>query len=408
MGAARTRLTTWVVAVAVGLVALVYSPAASAYPWMIRHEYTGCTPCHTDPSGGAGTLTEYGRAQSDLLLRMHYGDESGDGEAAKTAGFLWGLVTPPEQLRLGADFREAYFSNQLEGEPIQQEFITMRADATGDVKIGWFRAAANLGFAPEGDLAASLTTNASDNLISREHWVGVELDEDGPWLLRAGRIAVPFGVRMIEHTLWARALTQTDIDATQEYGASLYFARDRLRGEVMGIAGNYEINPDAFRQRGYSTYVEYAPMNTLALGASSLFTRATRDVVYGVTDYRYANGVSLRYAPVKPLVVLAEADWLYQSLTWNGHRDGYAAFVQTDYEPKQGFHVMLTGESMNGGSYGEPSSFDGWLSAVWFFLPHLDVRIDGIFTDLAIVPGPGTPAGHTSVTTWLAQFHAAL
>ena len=53
---------------------------------------------------------------------------------------------------------------------------------------------------------------------------------------------------------------------------------------------------------------------------SSLFTRATRDIVYGVTDYRYANGVFRRYSPVQPLVLLAEFDSVYQSLTWHGHR----------------------------------------------------------------------------------------
>ena len=58
-----------------GLIAFaVLSLAASradAYPWMIRHEYTGCAICHGDPTGG-GVLTAYGRAQGDLLLRTRY------------------------------------------------------------------------------------------------------------------------------------------------------------------------------------------------------------------------------------------------------------------------------------------------------------------------------------------------
>jgi hypothetical protein len=387
---------------------------AHAYPWMIRHGYTGCMPCHTDPSGGAGALTEYGRAQSDLLLRMRYAQGSETGEADRTAGFLWGLAPLPEEVRLGGDFREGYFSNQVEGAPLQQEFITMRADAYGDLRLGRFRAAGSIGYVPKGDLAASLTTAATDNVVSREHWLGVELDADGAWLLRGGRIALPFGVRMIEHTLWARSLTRTDIDATQQYGVALSFAHDKLfahtnlRGEVMAIVGNFEIRPDDFRERGYSAYVELAPTSTLAVGASSLFTRATRDIIYGVTDYRYANGPFVRYSPFEPIVFLAEADWVYQSLTWNGHRGGYAAFVQADYEPTQGFHVMLTGESMNGGTKDEPSSFDGWLSAVWFFLPHADLRLDGIYSKVGIPPTGSGPSGYTNVTTWLAQFHVFL
>lgn len=405
------RFLFWVPlpAFAAALMLLLFSANAQAYPFMIRHGYTGCMPCHTDPSGGAGALTPYGRAQSDLLLRMRYGESNESGEADKTANLLWGLVPVlPDQLRLGGDFREAYYSNKVDNIPAQQEFITMRADLYGDVKIGRFRAAGSIGYIPQGDLLASLTPNPTDNAISREHWLGVELDDDGAWLLRAGRINLPFGIRMIEHTLWVRTLTRTDLDDSQQYGASLSFGRDKLRGELMAIAGNFEIHPDVFRERGYSAYVEYAPMTTLAVGASSSFTRATRDIIYGVTDYRYANGVFARYVPVQALVLLGEADSVYQSLTWNGHRGGYAAFVQADYESLQGFHFMVTGETMNSGASGEPPSFDGWLSAVWFCLPHVDLRLDGIYTAVGVPATPAQPASHTGQTTWLAQFHVFL
>src|SRR5450755_4669988 len=49
---------------------------AHAYAWMIKHAYSGCPVCHADPSGGE-LLTAYGRAQSDLLLRMRYGKPGG-------------------------------------------------------------------------------------------------------------------------------------------------------------------------------------------------------------------------------------------------------------------------------------------------------------------------------------------
>src|SRR5580698_1546103 len=151
------RLALWALSLAAGLALFLSSSSAHAYPWMIRHGYTGCMPCHTDPSGGAGALTEYGRAQSDLLLRMRYGEGSDTGEADSTSGFLWGLVPLPEALRLGADFREAYFTNQVEGAPVVQQFITMRADLYGDIKVGRFRAAGSIGYGPTGYLLASLT-----------------------------------------------------------------------------------------------------------------------------------------------------------------------------------------------------------------------------------------------------------
>ncbi len=399
----------WAIALAASLAIFLMSSSAQAYPWMIRHGYTGCVPCHTDPSGGAGALTEYGRAQSDLLLRMRYGQSSESEDADRTSGLLWGLIAPlPESLRFGGDFREGFYSNKPDGAPLEQQFITMRADLYGDVKIGRFRAAGSIGYVPQGDLLASLTNGPSDNVVSREHWLGAELDDEASWLLRAGRITLPFGIRMVEHTLWVRTLTRTDLDDTQQYGVSLAFARDKLRGELMAIAGNFEVQPDEFRERGYSAYAEYAPTTTLAVGGSSLFTRATRDIVYGVTDYRYANGVFARYAPLQSLVLLGEADSVYQSLTWNGHRGGFAAFLQADYESVQGFHLMVTGEAMNSGSSGEPSSFDGWLSAVWFCLPHVDLRIDGVYANVGVPGVLGQPSSYQGSTTWLAQFHVFL
>jgi hypothetical protein len=68
-----SRVFVRLLVVLLPLVVVLFTPArAEAYTWMIRHAYTGCGVCHADPSGGE-VLTPYGRAQSDLLLRMRYG-----------------------------------------------------------------------------------------------------------------------------------------------------------------------------------------------------------------------------------------------------------------------------------------------------------------------------------------------
>jgi hypothetical protein len=403
MGSRRAR--AWAVSLALQvlglLVVLSAASRADAYPWMIRHGYAGCTPCHTDPSGGAGVLTAYGRAQSDLLLRMRYGDTS--EEASSTSGVAWGLIQTSDALRLGADIRESIVNVKAEGAPDTQDLVHMRADLMGDLKLDRFRAAGSIGYAPTGALLAAVTQNPNENVVAREFWLGYELDPEGAWLLRAGRIARPFGIRNIEHTLFTRVLTRSDFNDGQQYGAALAMNLDRIRGEVMGIAGNLQLHPDDYRERGYSAYVEYAPINTLAVGVSSQFTRANRDIIYNVTNYRQAHGGFLRYAPAPPLVILAEADMVYQSLYHHGHRGGYASFVQLDLEQTQGLHFMVTGELMNGGSEGEPTTYDGWLSGVWFFAPHTDLRFDGIYGSY------GNPGGSsTSVVTWLLQLHVFL
>jgi hypothetical protein len=366
---------------------------------MIRHGYSGCMPCHTDPSG-AGPLTSYGRAQGELLMQTRYGAPT--EEASSLAGFAWGLVPLPDELRLGGDFREAYFGQQPSGSTYTDRLITMQADLFGDIKFHRFRAEGNIAFAPTGDLFASITNNPSNNLISRDHWLGYELDEDASWLVRAGRITLPFGIRAIEHTLFARVLTRTDIDQRQQYGLSLSVTKERFRGELMGIAGNFQIRPDDYRERGYSLFFEYAPINTLALGVSSLFTHANLDINFLVPNNRFANGLFVRYAPIQQLVLLAEGDSVYQALDGQPDHNGYAAFAQLDAEPLQGVHVMLTGELTNSGAAGESASYSAWLSAVWFFWSHMDLRVDGVYQVLS------APAGTTNAPSILLQYHVYL
>src|SRR5262245_10156778 len=116
------RLLPWTLVL---LAAVFWSSSASAFPFMIRHQFAGCVPCHADPSGG-GLLTEYGRAQGDLLMRMRYGAPAGQ-EPSKTAGFAFG-VPLPDWLLLGGAFRNAVLVSKLPAQPVAARFIEMQTD----------------------------------------------------------------------------------------------------------------------------------------------------------------------------------------------------------------------------------------------------------------------------------------
>ena len=92
-----------------------------------------------------------------------------------------------------------------------------------------------------------------------------------------------------------------------------------------------------------------------------------------------------RYAPIEQLAVLFEADVLFRTNT----DAGYVGFLQADYEPIQGLHLMLTGELLDEGlstesdavpigpGNGEPR-FGGWASIDWFFFRQFEARVDFI------------------------------
>jgi hypothetical protein len=165
----------------------------------------------------------------------------------------------------------------------------------------------------------------------------------------------------------------------------------------MAVLGNYQVGPDAYRERGYSAFAEYALAPNAYLGVSSLITHAAADPLTGLATTRHAHGLFLRVAPAKAFALLAEADFLAWVAPPKLDRLGFAAWVQGDLEVYQGIHVMLTAEAGHQGSGQQGPSLAGWGSVAWYFLPHFELRLDNIVSAASTV---GTPT-----YTLLAQLH---
>ncbi len=359
------------------LALLVTTSRSEAYPWKIRHGYGGCTPCHADPSGG-GLLTAYGRAMEATVLRANYGKAS-ELEEPSHAGFLWGAVELPESLLATVSYRGLYLGTETPSDRgWDWRYVQMTTDVRAQATIGSVRINGSVGFVREGARAAAITSGESNNLVSREHWLGYELDGEGEWLVRAGRINLPFGIRTVEHTFFVRTATRTSINADQQHGASVSYTSSGLRGELMGVAGNFQLGPDEFRARGYSGLFEMSVGEDVALGGSSLMTYARRDQELRVASLRHAHGVFVRASFWHPLVLLAEMDVVVRAPKGAPGQLGYATLVQADLEVVQGVHAMVTGETHDAGEGGTEPSWAGWLTVDYFFLPHAEFRVDGI------------------------------
>jgi len=369
---------------------------------MIRHEYTGCSQCHVDPSG-AGLMTLYGRAQSEVLLRTHYKGGEGDVDP-ELGGFVFGVVPLPEKgVRAQVDGRTLllHVSPPSPAPPVDR-LILMQADAQVGLETDAVRASVSVGYTHEGAQAASLTRGELDRVVSRQHWAGYAFGADRQMMVRGGRMNVPFGVRTLEHTLWVRSATRTDVNAAQQHGVSFAYTGERLRAEVMAVLGNFQLAPDDLRERGYAGYAELATSSGLAVGVSSMVLHTAYEPAERTAMFRQAHGLFLRAAPVKPLVILAEADVLASSPKRRALQAGAAAMLQLDYEVIQGLHAIATGELVDRTLSRTPPSYGGWLSAQWFFLPHVDVRVDGIVQSL------GDASSRIEVFSLLGQIHAFL
>jgi hypothetical protein len=377
------KLIVWIACLAALVVATAWTRPCAAYPWMIRHEYTGCAVCHTDPSGGFLT-TEYGRAQTQTLLST-FGRGPEGNEVDGRSQFLLGAVKLPQWLNLGASVRDMYMYNKPSKSAGQSSNILMQSDLRAMVNVGSFEAAGSLGYQHEGGQASWVTSRLKgDNLVSREFWVGYNFDEEKNTKVRIGRMYLPFGIRMLEHTLFVKQETQTDLDSQEQYGASLFHGTENYRAEIMAIFGNYQLKPDKYRQRGYSAYFEYAVASGTGLGLSSLLTYAgeSQSTIVSGAVIRGAHGPYLRWAPISSLALLTEWDIVHLGPTSGAQPVvGLVGFMQADLEPYRGIHVMVMPEmymlSFVTGS--KDLSYRGWLGTAWFPYPHFDVRVDGIY-----------------------------
>lgn len=354
-------------------VTAVLSPAAQAYGFMIRHDYTTCAQCHVDPSGGS-VVTAYGRAQGELLLRTRYSG-SPDDEPGKVAGFLFGLFEAPEEVFLGGDVRLATLGNKGFS---QWRAFPMQVDVVGALKSGKFTSSVSLGLGSAATTPAKILGNTVQ-LISRHHWVGYSPDEEAAFMVRVGRIPMPFGLRIPEHTSWVRSVTRSDTNISQQHGVSFSYSGERVRTEIMGVIGNLQLTPTEFRERGYSGFFEWSPTEGVSAGVSSLITHAVRDVFDPERSvFRHAHGVFGRFRPWRPLVLSVEADVTHLSRSSIGGDLGGVAMVQADLEPVQGVHVVAMGESVIPAFSKPGAGVGGWAGVWWFFAPHSDIRVDFI------------------------------
>jgi hypothetical protein len=317
---------------------------------------------------------------------------SSDSGESKFPNFMFGLFDLPDWLLLGGAYRHMNIL-PLGGDGKFRTF-PMMLDVYGMAQFGAFRVGGSLGGARVAAGSpyarrAQITANQGDqwNLISRTHYIGYDILPE--LTVRAGRLNLPFGVRIPEHTMWVRQATNTDRESSQEHGVALAYVGEKLRGEVMGIAGNYQMNPDKYRNRGYSGYLEYATSSSAAFGVSSLttFTGADRDTNAPLKTVHQVHGAMARVGFGEKFAILTEFDGIFTSR----RAAGYVGFFQFDAEAIQGVHVLLTGELLDQGyptpvvnatttvervpGLGKPK-VGGWASLAWFVYSHFDVRFD--------------------------------
>jgi hypothetical protein len=174
---------------ALALIALS-ATAAHAYPqFQLSTGAARCNQCHVGPVGGT-LLSGYGRDEAgDTISR------GGDG------AFLHGLVELPDWLQAGGDIRYAGLVNDNGGQYSPSLVVfPMQADLYLGLRFGSFQVV--LAGGAWGTSRGGQNTPLA-KYWSREHYLMWRPRTQG-FYVRAGRFALPYGLRFAEHPSYPR------------------------------------------------------------------------------------------------------------------------------------------------------------------------------------------------------------
>lgn len=314
----------------VALAVVAIPGVAAAYPqYQFASGTERCADCHFAPAG-AGVLTEWGRGEMGDTLAM-----GGDGRLLHT-------FDQPAWLAIGGDLRLAGLVNETGADTgAERAVFPMQLEAAARAGSGGLSATVVLGLrgaarsAPDrtdGDDAGLLRGAA---LISREHFVSYQRD-DGPWQVRAGRFAAPFGLRLADHTAYVRRYTGYGL-YEETYGVGVSHLGDQHDLHVTGFVSD-PVQWSVERAAGAALlYERRAPSRAL---------RGSARVSAGERELRGLAGVSGTLWFEGPKVaLLGELDGGWQVLRDAGEgRPTATAYLGPTWFPTRGVNLTVAAE----------------------------------------------------------------
>lgn len=246
--------------------AVLVGREAAAYPQYIGKSYTNCGTCHYSPTGG-GLLNAYGHATQEAFIPEELGlqglaavrkaaaknNVSGEGENG-AAEFHWDI---------GADSRLLFLSlpRQVGGDNTLL-IIPMLLEVGTVLAYGPFTAYATVTPRRVGPARTAMRP------FSREHWLQMKIDDQ--MSVRAGRLTLPFGLKIPDHTQYTREEQGFD-KWNQSYAVELNTASESWMVSSALFLGDLWLDPFKRQERGGALSVAYNFPGRAAVGLSGLF-----------------------------------------------------------------------------------------------------------------------------------------
>lgn len=241
---------------------------AHAYPNFIGHGYNSCITCHYNPFGN-GPINDYGRAVSGTAIgsRIFYDENKPEDLIAKETGFFFKEATS-KHFRPFMGYRGLLMRRNLGKESAETDYIHMQADANLVAKFGakdQVYMSGTFGYAPVPlALQNSKGTSNVKTYRSREHYIAWRPIPS--WGIYAGLMDKTYGIRIVEHTAYARTTPQMTMN-DQSHGMILHYSNPQLEGGLNLFVGNLTQDKD-LRMKGLAGTFEYTLLEKNRVGMS--------------------------------------------------------------------------------------------------------------------------------------------
>jgi len=280
----------------VAFLLLALSPGAvRAYPQYIGKGYTNCVTCHYNPTGG-GLLNSYGHAAEQAAVP--------DLIPSQAIEALRATVAKPDVTGLDANGNTALQADVgLDARLLFLSGYQTTANSTILIIPMLAEPAALAAYGPVL-VYASVTPRRTGpqridySVFSREHWLMYRISDSAA--ARVGRLVLPFGLRVPDHTTYTREDLGFD-KFDQSYAAEVDWYPSDWLVAVAGYAGDLLGDPKQLQERGGVISVTRNQPARLAAGASVL--RGRGDLVD-----RTAAALFARLRMVGASYLLAELD----------------------------------------------------------------------------------------------------
>ncbi len=248
----------------------IFDCQVQAYPQFIGHGYNSCITCHYNPFGN-GPINDYGRAFSATAVsgRGFYNANKPEELISQESGFFF-KENKNKTFRPQLSYRGMRLKRNFGEATEQTEYIHMQADAHLVAKLGdkdKFIASFTFGYAPvPRSLQNTSAGDKIDQYRSREHYIGYR--PTPAWGIYAGLMDKTFGVRIVEHTAYARTTPQLTM-YDQSHGVTLHFNKPQFEAGFNYFVGNLTQDV-ALRMKGWAGTFEFTLFETNRLGLSMM------------------------------------------------------------------------------------------------------------------------------------------